>query len=74
MTSESGNPNKAVGHTAPPDLSKVLDALRELCWYSIHHEGWQDDHDDILKRAEATLTAHGIHPRSFDGGRRRTTS
>ena len=43
--------------------NNLLDALDDLVWYCAHHEGWQDDHDDIRERAKAVLREWGREPR-----------
>jgi hypothetical protein len=42
------------------DKRDVIHLLQRLVWFCHHHEGWQDDHMDILHDAEAFLTERGV--------------
>ena len=50
---------------AAETVDEVLAALAELFKYSRHHEGWQDDHEEIPRRVSEILLKHGKKPWSF---------
>ena len=43
-----------------PNEDPVVKALAKLVWYCQFHEGWQDDHEDILRNAQRILNERNV--------------